>query len=454
MSRTSPRARSSDGGTAAHDPCPGRGAANRRRAGRDRTARARRIHARARSGSACSHRASATPTCTSATAIGHGRGRSRWVTRAPASSRRSDTACGRCRSASPWRSRGSCPAACAGRVVPIASWACADSPSFRHRMPDGATVLAAKPTASRSCRTAGSGRWPRRRSCPRRPRSPCRTAWTPAVAALIGCCVTTGVGAVLKTAEVPRGATVAVIGLGGVGLSCVMGAAIAGASRIVAVDRVEAKLDAARAVGATAGLLAGGRPGRDDRVASRPDRRRTRLRLRGDRPRGHRRARDREPADRRNRRPRRADAVRGSRLVRGVPARRRQPADPRLELRLRRAGDRLPALRRDAPRRPAAGRAAHRPRGSGSTTSRTPSTGSGRATASRQVVGLRRGLPAGARARSGASLGLHRREGGRLGLLDRREERCPVISRVPRPWVRKLQAQRTSTTSRFAKPMR
>ena len=79
----------------------------------------------------------------------------------------------------------------------------------------------------------------------------------PAVAALIGCCVTTGVGAVLKTAAVPAGASVAVIGLGGVGLSCVMGAVVAGASRIVAIDRVAAKLDAARAVGATDTILAG-----------------------------------------------------------------------------------------------------------------------------------------------------------------------------------------------------
>ena len=67
----------------------------------------------------------------------------------------------------------------------------------------------------------------------------------PAVAALIGCCVSTGVGAVLKTAEVPPGASVAVIGLGGVGLSIVMGAALAEAGRIVAIDRVQAKLDVA-----------------------------------------------------------------------------------------------------------------------------------------------------------------------------------------------------------------
>ena len=66
----------------------------------------------------------------------------------------------------------------------------------------------------------------------------------PAVAALIGCCVSTGVGAVLKTAEVRPGSSVAVIGLGGVGLSCVMGAVLAGASRIVAIDRVADKLDA------------------------------------------------------------------------------------------------------------------------------------------------------------------------------------------------------------------
>ena len=65
----------------------------------------------------------------------------------------------------------------------------------------------------------------------------------PAVAALIGCCVSTGVGAVLKTAEVRPGSSVAVIGLGGVGLSCVMGAVLAGASRIVAIDRVADKLD-------------------------------------------------------------------------------------------------------------------------------------------------------------------------------------------------------------------
>ncbi len=70
-------------------------------------------------------------------------------------------------------------------------------------------------------------------------------------AALIGCGVTTGVGAVIHTAAVEPGTTVAVIGCGGVGLSCVNGAAIAGASRVVAVDRVPSKLELARKFGAT-----------------------------------------------------------------------------------------------------------------------------------------------------------------------------------------------------------
>jgi len=73
----------------------------------------------------------------------------------------------------------------------------------------------------------------------------------PEVAALIGCGVSTGVGAVIKTADVPAGSTVAVIGLGGVGLSCVMGAVLAGARRIVVVDVSRSKIDLAGQIGAT-----------------------------------------------------------------------------------------------------------------------------------------------------------------------------------------------------------
>ena len=70
-------------------------------------------------------------------------------------------------------------------------------------------------------------------------------------AALIGCGVTTGVGAVIHTAAVEPGATVAVIGWGGGGLSCINGAALAGASRVIAVDMVASKLELARKFGAT-----------------------------------------------------------------------------------------------------------------------------------------------------------------------------------------------------------
>jgi len=69
--------------------------------------------------------------------------------------------------------------------------------------------------------------------------------------ALVGCGVMTGVGAVFNAAKVEPGATVAVIGCGGVGLSAVNGAALAGAERIIAIDRVQSKLDIARELGAT-----------------------------------------------------------------------------------------------------------------------------------------------------------------------------------------------------------
>ena len=70
-------------------------------------------------------------------------------------------------------------------------------------------------------------------------------------ACLLGCGVLTGVGAVLNTAQVPAGATVAVIGCGGVGLAAIQGARLAYAKRIVAVDVDDAKLDLARRCGAT-----------------------------------------------------------------------------------------------------------------------------------------------------------------------------------------------------------
>ncbi|WP_330926973.1 S-(hydroxymethyl)glutathione dehydrogenase/class III alcohol dehydrogenase [Candidatus Sororendozoicomonas aggregata] len=68
---------------------------------------------------------------------------------------------------------------------------------------------------------------------------------------LLGCGVTTGMGAVLKTAKVQKGDTVAIFGLGGIGLSAVIGAVMAGASRIIGVDINESKFSLAKKSGAT-----------------------------------------------------------------------------------------------------------------------------------------------------------------------------------------------------------
>ena len=73
-------------------------------------------------------------------------------------------------------------------------------------------------------------------------------------AALLGCAVITGVGAVRNVARVAAGDSVCVIGCGGVGLQVVMAARLAGAGRIIAVDRTREKLDRALARGATDGV--------------------------------------------------------------------------------------------------------------------------------------------------------------------------------------------------------
>jgi hypothetical protein len=68
---------------------------------------------------------------------------------------------------------------------------------------------------------------------------------------VFGCAVLTGVGAAINSAQVRLGQTVAVIGLGGVGLSAVLGALAAGAREVIAIDSLPSKLDAALALGAT-----------------------------------------------------------------------------------------------------------------------------------------------------------------------------------------------------------
>jgi alcohol dehydrogenase len=77
------------------------------------------------------------------------------------------------------------------------------------------------------------------------------------VAALFGCAVLTGVGAALNAAQVRMGDRVAIFGLGGVGLAALLGARAAGATTIVASDRVQSKLDLALELGATHTVLAG-----------------------------------------------------------------------------------------------------------------------------------------------------------------------------------------------------
>ena len=106
------------------------------------------------------------------------------------------------------------------------------------------------------------------------------------VAGLVGCAVTTGVGAVWRTAGVRPGDRVAIIGCGGVGLSALMAAVAVGAEPVIAVDATPGKLETARSFGADArrplGGLRGGDRGGDPRGLGR----RRRLRDRGDRPAG------------------------------------------------------------------------------------------------------------------------------------------------------------------------
>jgi S-(hydroxymethyl)glutathione dehydrogenase/alcohol dehydrogenase len=146
---------------------------------------------------------------------------------------------------------GVCRSCLTGRV-----WECPVSPSYTHRMPDGTSRLRRPASGDDVLSYCAIGTMAEAQVVPAAAAIPMPDGTPPEVAALIGCCVATGVGAVTKTLPVEPGSSVAVIGLGGVGLSAVMGAALAGAGRVVAVDRVAAKLDLAREVGATDTVLA------------------------------------------------------------------------------------------------------------------------------------------------------------------------------------------------------
>jgi S-(hydroxymethyl)glutathione dehydrogenase/alcohol dehydrogenase len=138
-------------------------------------------------------------------------------------------------------------------------WMCTGSGSLQHRLPDGSTALR-RPDGSEVPAYLAIGTMAEETVTAATAAVPLPSSVPPEVAALIGCCVSTGAGAILKTAAVPAGASVCVIGLGGVGLSAVMGAVLAGASRIVAVDRVADKLRLASELGATDVVQAGDDP--------------------------------------------------------------------------------------------------------------------------------------------------------------------------------------------------
>ncbi len=84
-------------------------------------------------------------------------------------------------------------------------------------------------------------------------------AWPTDVTSIIGCAVMTGAGAVVHSAGVRKGESVAVFGVGGVGLSAITAAAILGAAPIIAVDLVDEKLETARKFGATETINASNR---------------------------------------------------------------------------------------------------------------------------------------------------------------------------------------------------
>jgi S-(hydroxymethyl)glutathione dehydrogenase/alcohol dehydrogenase len=142
-------------------------------------------------------------------------------------------------------------------------WLCSNSGASRHRLSDG-TTRAHRADGTDIYPYCGIGTMAQATVVPASAAIPMPDGTPAEVAALIGCCVSTGVGAVIKTARVPTGSSVVVIGLGGVGLAVVMGAVLAGATRIVAVDRVPAKLDLALGLGATDTVLAGSDPAATD----------------------------------------------------------------------------------------------------------------------------------------------------------------------------------------------
>ena len=149
---------------------------------------------------------------------------------------------------------GDCVIACLSVFCGCATNADGPSISLRGRRDDAArrtTSRASRRTASRSTRASTSARYAEKMLLHENAVVKIRDDMPLDKAALIGCGVTTGVGAVLNTARIPAGSSVAVFGCGGVGLAAIQGAKIGGARMIIAVDAIENKLAMAKEFGAT-----------------------------------------------------------------------------------------------------------------------------------------------------------------------------------------------------------
>src|SRR6476659_8337892 len=203
----------------------------------------------AKCASATARAACATPTCTPSTASGRCRCRSSSATRARAPSRRSGRASGLAvgdTAVLSWRyACGLCRACVRGR-----SWACSET-RINDSTLDAGTLRFRRDDGSEVYQYLSVGTFAEAAVVPATAVVPIPASVPFEIACLIGCSVTTGVCAVVNTAQVEPGASVCVIGCGGVGLSVVMGAALAGAHPIIAVDVEDAKLEQARDVGAT-----------------------------------------------------------------------------------------------------------------------------------------------------------------------------------------------------------
>jgi S-(hydroxymethyl)glutathione dehydrogenase / alcohol dehydrogenase len=145
------------------------------------------------------------------------------------------------------------------------AWLCTGSRSPESLLPDGSAALAG-PGGEPVYAYLGLGTFADRTLVPESAAIPVDPRTPPPVAALIGCAVSTGVGAVLNTARVRPGESALVLGCGGVGQSVILGLHLAGAHPIIAVDLAGGRLEQARELGATH-VLHGDDPDLEQHVA-------------------------------------------------------------------------------------------------------------------------------------------------------------------------------------------